>query len=209
MSQLVQFGIAALLLGACSSGRNPTRAADSSEVATQPPSGLDWPVPPGWAQETIPFPIDFAPQLRYRGLEELRFAPGFSNPDASTFWSYCFVWWLEEPHSFDSNSISAALCDYFRGLALAVGKDKFSFDPAHFRAELAAKSHGDGDVLVGQVHSYDPFVTGQPIVLNVEASLRSCPRSGHSAITFLLSPKSTDDPVWSELRACGSALNCD
>jgi hypothetical protein len=166
-------------------------------------------VPAGWGQETIPFPLGFAPELPYRGLEELRFAPGFSKPDASTFWSYCFVWWIEEPPSFDPGSMSAALRDYFRGLTIAVGKDKFSFDLEQFRVELAPKSERERNVLVGQIHSYDAFVTGEPIVLNVEASLRSCPRAAHSAIMFLVSPKSMDDPVWSGLRACGSTLRCD
>ncbi len=204
-------GIAALLVAACSNGRNPTSASapPAPETQSQSQPEFDWPVPAGWAQETIPFPIEFAPELPYRGLEELRFAPGFSTPDASTFWSYCFVWWIEEPPSFDPRSLSTALRDYFRGLSLAVGKDKFTLDPEHFRVELAQKSEGDRSVLVGQVHSYDAFVTGQPIVLNVEASLRSCPRAGHSAITFMLSPKSMEDAVWSELRACGSALRCN
>lgn len=177
--------------------------------ATEPSPVFDWPVPAGWAQETIPFPLDFAPELPYRGLEELRFAPGFLTPGASTFWSYAFVWWVEEPPSFDPRSISAALRDYFRGLALAVGKDKFSMDPEHFQVELAIKSEGGREVLVGQVHSFDSFVTGEPIVLNVEISRRSCPKAAHTAILFLLSPKSMDDAVWSELRACGSALNCE
>lgn len=202
-------GIVALLLTACSSGRSATPAADSPAHAAPPSSDFDWPVAVGWAQETIPFPLDFAPELPYQGREELRFAPGFSTPGASTFWSYAFVWWLEESPSFEPRSISAALRDYFRGLALAVGKDKFSIDPEHFRVELAPKSEGSPSVLVGQIHSYDAFVTGQPIVLNVEVSLRSCPRAAHTAILFLLSPKSTDDSVWTELRACGSALHCN
>jgi hypothetical protein len=202
-------GIAALLLAACSNARAPTPAFAPPPPETQSSPDFDWPVPAGWAQETIPFPLDFAPELPYRGVEELRFAPGFSKPDASTFWSYCFVWWIEEPPSFDPRSISAALRDYFRGLTLAVGKDKFSFDPEHFRVELAPKSERDRNVLVGQIHTYDAFVTGEPIVLNVEALLRTCPRAGRSAVTFLLSPKSMDDGVWIELSECSSALHCD
>jgi hypothetical protein len=33
------------------------------------------PVPDGWRTETIPFPLDFAPELKYEGVEELRFSP--------------------------------------------------------------------------------------------------------------------------------------
>ncbi len=34
------------------------------------------PTPEGWQTETIPFPLEFAPEIKYEGLEELRFAPG-------------------------------------------------------------------------------------------------------------------------------------
>jgi hypothetical protein len=203
--------ITALLFAACASDRSstPPAAPPASSASTpQPLTEFDWPVPAGWKHETIPFPLEFAPELPYHGLEELRFAPGFFKPDASTYWSYDFVWWVEDPPKFDAELISAVLRDYFRGLALAVGKDKFSLDPDKFRADLAPKSVDERTVLVGQVHSYDPFATGLPIVLNVEASLRSCPASAHSAITFLVSPKSVDDPVWTELRECASAFRC-
>jgi hypothetical protein len=104
-----------------------------------------------------------------------------------------FLWWLETEPKFDANSISASLKEYFRGLALAVGKDKYTFDPEHFRAELQPRRGAASPVLVGRVYTYDPFKTGQPLVLNVEASYCSCPGSGHHAILFMLSPKAIDD----------------
>lgn len=200
--------IVVLFCAACASDCSSTRPPPAPTSATQPALQFDWPVPAGWKHETIPFPLEFAPKLAYHGIEELRFAPGFFTPSASTFWSYDFVWWLEDPPSFDAHSISAVLCDYFRGLALAVGKDKYSFDPERFRVELAPKSVAGRELLVGKIHSYDPFATGQPIVLNVEASLWSCPTAAHGVITFLVSPKPVDDPVWTELRECASAFRC-
>ena len=166
-------------------------------------------MPEGWKQETIPFPLGFAPGLPFRGREELRFAPGFSQPDASTWWSYAFAWLLEEPPSFDPATISPVLREYFAGLASAVGKDKYPMDPERFRVELESRTDGGRPILVGQVYSYDPFVTGDPMVLNVEARLRDCSRAGRRAITFLLSPKPFGDPVWADLHACESALRCE
>lgn len=168
-----------------------------------------WPVPARWTHETIPFPLDFAPSLSYRGQEELRFAPGFFTPGARTFWSYDFIWWLEEEPKFDATSISSALQEYFRGLSLAVGKEKFAFDADHFRAEMAPRVEAGRSVLVGKVYTYDPFKTGQPIVLNLEACLRDCPVAAHYAITFMVSPAAFDDPVWTELRNCASAFICN
>jgi hypothetical protein len=166
-------------------------------------------VPAGWTPETIPFPLDFAPGLPFHGFEELRFAPGFSKPEASTFWSYAFAWWLEDPPAFDAPSIAPVLREYFAGLALAVGRDKYPMDPGRFRVELQSKSEGGRTILVGQVDSYDPFVTGEPVVLGVEVRLRDCPSAGRRAITFLLSPRPLGDPVWDELHACEAALRCE
>ena len=191
-------------------------AACHAEAPAPPPSseirsatGFDWPVPEGWKHETIPFPLDFAPGIPFHGVEELRFAPGFFDPKAGSYWSYVFVWWLEDPPSFDAPAISPVLREYFAGLSLAVGKDKYPMDPERFRAELAPRTEAGRTILVGRVDSYDAFVTGEPIVLHVEARLRDCPRAGRRAITFLLSPKPLDDPVWNDLRACESTLRCE
>src|SRR3954469_12003229 len=46
-----------------------------------------WPLPEGWKAETIPFPLDFAPDLRHTGVEELRFSPGFGDPAAPDNWN--------------------------------------------------------------------------------------------------------------------------
>jgi hypothetical protein len=182
--------------------------APSPLAASSAPT-FGWPVPEGWKHETIPFPLDFAPGLRFRGLEELRFAPGFFKPGASTFWSYAFAWSLENPPAFDAPTMSGVLREYFAGLARAVGKDKFPMDPGWFRAELAPRTEAGATILAGRVCSYDAFVTGQPIVLNVEVRLRDCPAAGRHLITFLLSPKSPGDPVWDDLKACESALYCE
>lgn len=173
------------------------------------PAAFDWPVPEGWKHETIPFPLGFAPEIPFQGVEELRFAPGFFDPTASTYWSYAFVWWLEDPPSFDPSAITPVLREYFTGLSLAVGKDKFPMDAERFRAELAPRTEGGRTILEGRVDSYDAFVTGKPIVLNVEARLRECPKAGRRAITFLLSPKPFGDRVWDDLRACESTLRCE
>jgi hypothetical protein len=169
---------------------------------------FEWPVPEGWKHETIPFPLEFAPGLSYRGTEELRFAPGFFQPASSTFWSYAFAWSLEDPPRFDAPTLSPLLREYFSGLALAVGKDKFPMDPARFGVELAPRTEAGRTVLAGQVHSYDPFVTGEAIDLNVEVRLRDCPRARHPLLTFLSSPKPFEDAVWEELHACEASLCC-
>lgn len=173
------------------------------------PSGLVWPVPQGWQHETFALPPDFAPQLPYHGTEELRFMPGFYTPGAVGFWSYDLAWWLDRPPAFDSASVSAALTTYFRGLATTVGGAKYHFDPLRFRSVLTPVAGATTSRLAGQVFTYDPFKTGEPITLNVEVELRRCPEARHTTIIVALSPRTPADPVWTRLRATAGALVCN
>ena len=180
--------------------KQPDAAASGPEVR--------WPIPTGWKHETFALPPDFAPDLPYHGTEELRFMPGFSSPTAPDFWSYDFVWWLDQPPTFDAPNLAASLTTYFRGLATAVGGSKYKLDPARYNAVLAPVAASEPPRLTGQVFTYDPFATGLPITLNVEAELRSCPGSGQVAIVVALSPKETTDSVWNALRTTAGSLVC-
>ena len=183
------------------------RSTDKRQPAAAEPS-VRWPIPTGWKHETFPLPPEFAPKLPYRGTEDLRFMPGFSSPAAPDFWSYDFVWWLDQRPAFDATTIGTALTAYFQGLATAVGGSKYQFDPAHFRAVLSAVPDSDPPRLTGQVFTYDPFATGLPITLNVEAELRSCPGTKQVAIVVALSPKIGTDSVWRSLRDAARTLVC-
>ena len=77
-----RFLVAMLLAGCSSSGgageAPPAPAQPPHETTTAAPS-FTWPVPDGWRSETIPFPLEFAPSIPHRGVEEIRFAPGFGR----------------------------------------------------------------------------------------------------------------------------------
>lgn len=178
-------------------------------VATASGPIVGWPIPEGWKHETFALPPEFAPDFPYRGTEDLRFMPGFNSPSAPDHWSYVFVWWLDQPPPFDATSVAAALTTYFRGLSTAVGGSKFHLDPARYRAVLTPAPSSEPPGLTGQVFTYDPFVTGLPITLNVEAELRSCPGTRQSAVVVVLSPKDPADSVWNALRATAGTLVCN
>ena len=135
--------------------------------------------------------------------------PGFSSPTAPDFWSYDFVWWLDEPPPFDAASLAMSLTTYFRGLATEVGGSKYHLDPARNRAVLISVPASTPPRLTGQVFTYDPFVTGLPITLNVEMELRTCPGTRQTAIVVALSPKDTSDSVWKDLRATAGTVVCN
>lgn len=198
----------AILVLALLSSLAGSRAVSQDSPATPPldsAPGFRWPIPQGWNHETFALPPDFASQLPYAGTEELRFMPGFYKPAESDYWSYDLVWWVVGPPAFDSTTVAAALTTYFRGLATAVGGAKYHFDPGHFRSSISPNGRNR---LGGQVFTYDPFTTGEAIILNVELSQLKCAGSGHSAIIVALSPKAPSDDVWVRLRATAGDFTC-
>ena len=165
------------------------------------------PIPEGWRTETLPFPLEFAPDLPYTGLEELRFAPGFFEEGGANFWSYAFIWWVGTGEPNDLTSIATHLEDYFRGLADAVAKEREAeVGDATFAATLAA---GPGSSFNGQAETFDPFVTNSQVRLNIRGNIVECPDQDRQAILFALSPQASDHPVWNELDAIRSGFRCD
>jgi hypothetical protein len=176
---------------------------------------FQWPLPEGWGHETIPFPLGFAPDLGYEGVEELRFAPGMFKPDQEGYWSYAFVWWLDGRPALDAPAWNASLKRYFAGLCTSVAKDKGqTIDTAEFSASVHAVAGAQRKLghavaaFAGTVDSYDPFATGKPIVLNVEVWVWDCDRSGKRAAIVLASPKPASAPIWSSLRKRRDELVC-
>src|SRR5215467_12394930 len=103
-----------VVAGAC--GASP--ASPPAEPTTRPPA--PWSVPAGFRGETIPFPLDFAPGLGHKGVEELRFAPGVFDPAAPGYWSYAFVWRTDDAAALDAAALGGELTTSFRGLTDAV-----------------------------------------------------------------------------------------
>ena len=77
-----------------------------------------------WKYERLTLPLDFAPNISYQGYEELRFAPGMFNPNASDYFSYIFLFKLENSHLLKKSELKGLLENYYKGLFTAISKDK-------------------------------------------------------------------------------------
>jgi len=200
-----------LILAAASAGAAGPSSDAAQPRATASGDGFSWPVPAGWRKETIPFPLEFAPDLPHKGVEELRFGPGFSHPEEADFWSYDFVWRLDDDSAVDETTLADELTRYFRGLNMAVGGKKYGFDASRFKAAVTAVPSREDSAAVefrGRVESYDAFATGKPIVLNVEARRETCPDGKRRFVAFAISPQAGDAPVWKSLREETAAFSC-
>lgn len=164
------------------------------------------PVPDGWRTETLFFPLEFAPDLPYSGLEELRFAPGMFQEGAEDFWSYAFVWWVGSEEPTGEAALAAHLESYFRGLSTAVGETReVDVSGARFAAEIHPAESGG---FAGTAETFDPFTTHDQIVLRLRGWVRPCPSHGRQAVLFELSPQQYGHPIWTELDSIGRGFRC-
>jgi len=169
------------------------------------------PLPDGWGSETIPFPLDFAPELDYEGVEELRFAPGMFKEGTEDFWSYAFVWWVAADTVISADGLEDDLESYFSGLSRAVLEGSGDgLDGAVFGVELEelAEVRRDRFELTGTVQTFDPFVTKEQLKLNVRVIEIECPEQGRLAVYFELSPQASDHGVWIELAQIREGFRC-
>jgi hypothetical protein len=58
----------------------------------------------------------FAPQITYKGVEDIRFAPNWSNIKSDKYWSYAFLWYLEGAPFMGAGIIQNNLKAYYAGL---------------------------------------------------------------------------------------------
>jgi hypothetical protein len=188
-------------IAACSGGAAPVPAGPSSIA---PPTGPAeaWTTPAGWKSETIPFPLEFAPALAHRGVEELRFAPGFFDPAATGYWSYTFVWRTDDAAALDAPALAGELTTYFRGLLAAVDAGK------RITAPETIVVHAEPDAAPGRfrltAHVIDAFKTFAPVELAGWAERRAC---GDGAVwRFVLAPAGTT--LRGELDTLAQAAAC-
>ncbi len=160
------------------------------------------PTPAGWRFERMDFPLSFAPELDYEGFEELRFAPGMFTPESDTYFTYVFAMKITNEATLGSAGLRSLLETYFRGLCRTVAKEKkFDIDVSRVSAKVSedkpeAKPAGH---FTATVESFDPFVTGKPLTLNLELIVVEANKTDHR-IFAAISPRPTASPVWKLLR---------
>lgn len=144
--------------------------------------------PEGWRPETIELPLSFAPDIPITGIEEVRFAPGWGEPESKEYFTYAFVWLLEEQEDFKKEDLQNFLGSYFDGLMGMVGE----FEEVGTEVQLEKLKNG----FEGQLVSKDGFFTKEELKLNL-----SIEKLNKGRIWFFrLSPQPMDHEIWKALN---------
>lgn len=194
----------ALLVVCVACGSRAHEPPPTPPVATPPAnasSPSSWLLPEGWTREEIPFPLEFAPSIPHRGVEELRFPPGFLKADSPNRWSYAFEWVVTDAADLDAPVLAAELTAYFRGLLVSVDGDKKRFDPTAIIATADARE----DMFVVKARIFDAFGDAKAIELEGWARRTAC-GSERVVWRFVMAPPSS--PIRKELDDLAARPPC-
>src|SRR5665213_62704 len=72
--------------------------------------------PKGWDVERFLIPIEFAPEIPYKGVEDIRFTPGWGNVKSDEYWTYAFLWYLDDTQKINAKIVENNLKAYYTGL---------------------------------------------------------------------------------------------
>lgn len=166
--------------------------------------------PGSWRSERYQFPLPWSPDISYKGLEDLLFAPNFDDREGPQYHSYIFLWWLEGKVDLPPAKLRKDLIEYFRGLT---GEREKSY---HFTADLdkvsatmvrmpgggdSAKQHYSGDVSI-----YGTF--GKVIVLHADVTLSYCAEANHTLVFFDMSPQPREAAIWPQMEKIRDTFRC-
>ncbi|WP_298894643.1 hypothetical protein [uncultured Psychroserpens sp.] len=154
-----------------------------------------------WLKEIIKFPLGFAPEIKYEGYEDLRFAKKWRDKDHPDFWCYTFVWHIKGIQKFTAKDLEEQMGFYYDGLMKAVNKKKDFEVPKTTTLIINTKGNGyDNADFVGKLNVYDAFNTQKMITLNLLAKVHNCEENNTSNISFRLSPQDFEGNIWEKFK---------
>lgn len=164
--------------------------------------------PDTWQSEIIPFPISFAPEIDLKGFEDLRFAPGWADSTSQEFWTYTFVWYVEEKSAMTEAILTEYFNYYYDGL---MGVNRIN------KADTANLVKLDKTLCLfiktdegfsGKMRVFDNFFTKDYLILNIKVKESFCPEMKKHIISCDISPKSFDHLVWEIFEEVKIKVDC-
>ena len=177
--------------------------------------------PNRWRGEAIRLPPGFARDMSWKGVEEVRFAPGMFDAKADDFFSYVFVFYLPEAKRPNEKVLTKELLKYYRGLATAVARNKGGVDADSFKLTVkeskktnkSASTDAKPSVrpesklkpdsrFVGTLSWTEPFATMKPQRLHFEIQSGPCPSRKARFLAVAVSPHPPEKAkrLWTEMR---------
>lgn len=169
------------------------------------------PIPKGWDVERFPLPISFAPAIKYTGVEDIRFTPGWGNVKSDEYWTYAFLWYLDGNIRPTTKIVNQHLKAYYTGL---IGSN---IEPRKIPAEklftvktsINKATADKGDLLTfrGTIYMLD-YMQQKPITLNCIVHLKTCQGLNKTFLFTEISPRASANNVWKSLDQLWTDFSC-
>jgi len=167
--------------------------------------------PEGWGVERFLIPIEFAPSIPYKGVEDIRFAPGWGDPKTEEYWSYAFLWYLDEMPVTNEAVIQTNLNAYYTGLiGRNIERRKIPAEklfPVKTLVKEVKAEAGDLKTFQGTINMLD-YMEQKPMILNCVVHVKSCPGQTKGFIFYEISPKPSTDKIWTSLELLWKSFEC-
>ena len=172
-------------------------------------------VPEGWKSEVIVLPPVFAKEMTWKGIEDIRFAPGMFKANSDSFFSYTILFWLPGKQNVDAKSLQREFLRYYQGLAKAVSAGKISgeeFDVKFHPVKSKAKPEmRDGDPVrsfVGEMKWVEPFVTRKKQTLYLDVQSWYCAKAKRQVVFICVSPQEKKAAIWQQMHKIRAGFRC-
>jgi hypothetical protein len=166
-------------------------------------------IPTDWSIERFLIPISFAPEIPYKGVEDIRFTPGWGNVKSEEYWSYAFLWYLDGAVTMNPKTIEDNLKHYYTGLVKVNGAEipKEKLIPVVTSFKEVKKEKDDLKTFQGTITMTD-YMEQKPITLNARVHVRSCPGENKTFVFYKLSPQAPSHKVWLSMDQLWLSFNC-
>lgn len=168
-------------------------------------------IPKDWGIERFLIPISFAPQISYKGVEDIRFTPGWGNVKTDDYWTYAFLWYLDDAPKTDARIIADNLKAYYTGL-ININRENYKVPiekliPVVTSFKEARTDNGDLKTFTGTIKMLD-YMQQQPITLNCTAHLKTCPEENKTILFYEISPQPPAHKIWQSLNQLWLGFTC-
>lgn len=165
--------------------------------------------PDNWQSEIIPFPLGFAQEINLVGFEDLRFAPGWNDPNSQEFWTYMFAWYVEMGSPMTENTLNEYFSIYYDGLMGVTDNNQGDTSNTNQLDKTLSLFIKTNEGFVGKMRTYDRFFKKDYVTLNIKVKESFCPETNKQIILCEISPKAFDNEVWGIFDDVKLAVRCD
>jgi hypothetical protein len=167
--------------------------------------------PQGWGVERFAIPIDFALAIPYKGVEDVRFTPGWGDPKTNEYWAYAFLWFLDGKPEITPQAMEKNLTAYYSGLIernidrRKIPKEKLV--PVKVVLKKTTAETGDQETYSGTVDMLD-YMEQKPITHNCVIHIKACPDKNNTFVFTQISPQPLTSDVWKSLKDLWTTFDC-